>query len=56
MKLLADAGIVEAGDLQSVLRATEIRNRAVHDLAEPTAQDVYFTLGVMREFKTKYLG
>ena len=56
MKLLADAGIIEDGDIQPVHRATEIRNRAVHDLTEPTAQDVHFMLRVVREFKTKYLG
>ena len=56
MKLLTDAGIIEAGDIQPVHRATEIRNRAVHDLTEPTAQDVHFMLRVVREFKTKYLG
>ena len=46
----------ETGDIQPVQRAIEIRNRAVHDLAEPTAQDVQFMLRVVREFKTKYLG
>jgi uncharacterized protein YutE (UPF0331/DUF86 family) len=56
MKLLADAGIIEAGDIPSIHKATEIRNRAVHDLAEPTAQDVHFMLRVVRESKTKYLG
>jgi len=56
MRSLADAGIIEAGDVQAIHRATEIRNRAVHDLSEPSAQDVQFMLNVVREFKTKYLG
>jgi len=49
-------GIIETGDIPATQRATEIRNRAVHDLAEPTPQDVHFMLSVVREFKTKYPG
>jgi len=56
MQLLAEAGIIEGADVKSIQRAIDIRNRAVHDLAELTAQDVQFMLSVAREFNTKYLG
>jgi hypothetical protein len=56
VKLLADVGIIEPSDVEPVLKATEIRNRAVHDLSEPTASEVRLMASVAREFKTKYLG
>lgn len=56
LRLLADAGIVERNDLQSLQRAVQIRNRAVHDLTEPSSEDVQFMLVTLRAFVGKYLG
>ena len=37
-------------------RTVHIRNRAVHNLDQPTADDVKFMLSVVREVVEKYLG
>jgi hypothetical protein len=56
LRLLAGAGIVEHDDVKSLQRVIEIRNRAVHDLSEPSFEDVQSMLVTLREFVRKYLG
>ncbi len=56
VSILADAGIVERGNLELLERAVRIRNSAVHSLEEPAAEDVRLMLTVVREFDAKYLG
>jgi len=56
VRLLAESEIIEPDDIPLLERAVDIRNRAVHELQEPSAKDVGTMLQVVREFVKKYLG
>ena len=56
LRLLADAGLVSDDDLGLLKEAIIARNRAVHELEEPSGDDARLMLRVVRDFIQKYLG
>jgi len=56
LRILVDARKVDPDDAGSLQRVIDIRNRAVHELEEPSADEVQFMLGSVRRFVDKYLG
>jgi hypothetical protein len=55
IRTLTEAGTFQSDDIALHKRVLEIRNRAVHALTEPTADDVRFKLSFVRKFVAKYL-
>ena len=52
---LASANLIADGDIAQLREAINIRNRAVHQLEEPSADDARLALRVVREFIQVYL-
>ena len=55
LRTLEDAALVGVDDLALLKTAIAIRNRAVHELDEPSADDARFVLHVVNDFTKKYL-
>jgi uncharacterized protein YutE (UPF0331/DUF86 family) len=56
LRTLADAGLVNADDMGLLTEAIRVRNKAVHELEEPSGDDARLVLRVVRDFVQKYLG
>jgi len=56
LRLLTDSGIIRPEDGSRLSECVAIRNKAVHDLKEPKAEDAWFMLDIVKEFIEKYLG
>ena len=56
LRLLTDYRIIEPDDRHNLLEGISIRNKAVHELEEPQAQDARLMLDVVKRFIDKYLG
>jgi len=55
LRLLADANLIRPDDLGLLREAIHARNRAVHQLEEPSGDDARLVLRVVRDFVMKYL-
>lgn len=55
LRTLSDAGSVSADDIALLSEAIRIRNKAVHELEEPSGDDARLVLGAVRRFAQKYL-
>jgi hypothetical protein len=53
---LSDAGLIGADDVGLLTEAIRARNKAVHELEEPSGDDARLVLRVVRSFVQKYLG
>jgi hypothetical protein len=56
LRTLADAGLISADDMGLLGEAIRVRNKAVHELEEPSGDDARLVLRVVRDFVQKYLG
>jgi hypothetical protein len=56
LRTLADAGLVNADDMGLLSETIRVRNKAVHELEEPSGDDARLVLRVVRDFVQKYLG
>lgn len=56
IRQLSEFRLIAVDDLPMLRRAVDIRNRAVHNLEEPTLADARFVLDTVRAFERKYLG
>jgi hypothetical protein len=56
LRALGDAGLVAADDIDLLSEAIRVRNKAVHELEEPSGDDARLVLRVIRDFVQKYLG
>jgi uncharacterized protein YutE (UPF0331/DUF86 family) len=56
LRLLTDAGVIRPEDGSRLSECVAIRNKGVHDLEEPRAEDARFMLGLVKEFIGRYLG
>jgi SIR2-like protein len=56
LRLLAEASLVRPEDLGLLREAIFARNRAVHQLEEPSGDDARLVLRVVRDFVRKYVG
>jgi hypothetical protein len=56
LRILRDAGLVEASDYLLLTEAIRVRNKAVHALDEPSAAEARLVLEAVREFDKKYFG
>lgn len=54
LRIVDQVNIINAHDREMLQQAIQIRNRAVHELAEPSAADAQFVLSVVRDFIQKY--
>jgi len=55
LKILADAQLLRADDLGLLNEAIRLRNKAVHELEELSADDARLVLRVVRDFVQRYL-
>ena len=55
LHLLAEASLIHPNDLGLLREAVNARNRAVHQLEEPSLDDARLVLRVVRDFVKKYL-
>lgn len=55
LRILGDAGLIRADDIGLLNEAIRVRNKAVHELEEPSGDDARLVLRVVRDFVQKYL-
>jgi hypothetical protein len=56
IKLLVDAQLLSANENQFLQKCLEIRNKAVHDLSDPTARDAKLMMKWTEVFVRRYIG
>lgn len=56
LRTLSEAGLIGADDVGLLNEAIRARNKAVHELEEPSGDDARLVLRVVRDFVQKYLG
>jgi hypothetical protein len=56
LRLLIESGIIRPEDTAQLRRSIDIRNRAIHGLEEPRAEDARFMLDIVQGFIERYLG
>jgi hypothetical protein len=56
LQLLREQGLVATEDAALFVRATQIRNRAVHELEDPSRDEALAMLDAAKSFRAKYLG
>ena len=55
LRMLGEAGLVGADDMGLLNETIRVRNKAVHELEEPSGDDARLVLRVVRDFVRKYL-
>jgi len=56
LRTLSEAGLIGADDVGLLTEAIRARNKAVHELDEPSGDDARLVLRAVRDFVQKYLG
>lgn len=56
LRTLSEAGLISTDDVGLLAEAIRVRNKAVHELDEPSGDDAHLVLRVVRNFVQKYLG
>ncbi len=56
IQVLHDAEILSDQEMQALRKCLEIRNKAVHDLAEPSSKDAFYMMKHVESFIRRYIG